>query len=242
MLIDIATSFFAGVVTFVAPCTLPLIPAYLGFIGGTKGLSIRSDRPAARQLSLLIHAAMFVLGFSLIFMFYGLISGVLGGYFVAHRFSFSRVSGALIIFFGLAFLGLLPAERIFRGTFRALPSFVSVGTLPASLLLGVLFGVGWTPCLGPVLGTILVLAASQGEALYGTLLLAIYSLGIGIPFILLAIVFDHASTSFGLLTKYVPYVARVGAVLLIIFGFSLLFPDMFSMGHWMDGISFHALS
>jgi cytochrome c-type biogenesis protein len=177
--VTVISAFVGGLLTFLAPCTLPLIPAYIGFITGGK---------AANRKVLLVRSGAFVLGFSVIFMLFGLASGVFGQFLVLHRLLISQVGGAIIIIFALSMLGFIKVPR-FDFLPRKLPGFIIQGTIGGSFMLGLLFALGWSPCLGPILGTILILAASSGSALTGAALLAVYAIGLAIPFLMVALIF-----------------------------------------------------
>lgn len=183
-------AFVAGLLTFLAPCTLPLVPAYLAFISGVSGLS-PSD-PAVRR-RVLANGIAFVVGFSVVFVVFGALAGFAGEFLSSYRGILSRVGGIVVIFFGLVMLGvfripLLSAEHRFR-----LPRSLEVGTPGTSLAVGASFAFGWTPCVGPVLGSILLLAATSVTAAQGALFLSVFSLGLALPFIAVAAFFSRLS-------------------------------------------------
>lgn len=172
----------AGVASFVSPCVLPLVPAYLSFISGASLEDVLAkERSAALARMVAVRAVAFVLGFSAVFVALGATATALGGFLTAHLDFFAKIAGALVILFGLHLTGLVPIKALYR------ERRVQVGTRPMSLLgafvIGVAFAIGWTPCVGPILGSILALAATQQSIGNGVALLAVYSLGLGLPFI-----------------------------------------------------------
>lgn len=244
----VGISFFSallgGLLTFLAPCTLPLIPAYIGFLGGSSGSGKLHDSAQLRR-RIHVNALLFVLGFSLIFVLFGLVSGALGKFLILHRAIISSIGGIFVIGFGLIMLGYIPFPNLFARV--GLPSWLHPGKPFSAFLLGLLFALGWSPCLGPILGTILLLAGSSGTALYGGYLLAVYSLGLAIPFLLVAVLYGSAFTYIAPLARYLPLIEKSAGVLLIFIGFLLLignfgllnvwFMDVFS-GGWYERLMY----
>ena len=236
MEVGIFSAFIGGLLTFLAPCTLPLVPAYLGFIGGVSG-KVRRETAVARpheRLFLLINALFFVLGFSVVFVGYGLVSGAFGSMLIIHRELFARVGGVLIVLFGLSLLDVFPMGKFFQNMSRPLPRWVRAGTAGGAFLLGFLFALGWSPCLGPILGSILVLAATGGHAFQGAFLLGVYSLGLGVPFIILAAIYGSAFSYIPRLSRFVPIAAWIGAWVLIVLGLLLVFGQLGSIGTFLS--------
>ncbi len=210
-LVSYAVAFTAGFVSFASPCVLPLVPAYLGFISG-----VGFEEGADRRWAVFVPTAAFVAGFSMAFTILGAGVGLFGTLLLEHRSTLETVGGALLIVMGVLLLGrgipmFLMRDR--RIHLRNRPA-----TLAGSVLAGVAFGVGWTPCIGPALGAALGLAASSASwALGGSLLLA-YSLGMGIPFLLAGLFLHRATGALGLLKRHLRTITSAGAVLLIITG------------------------
>ena len=176
----IEVSFFSallgGILTFFAPCTLPLIPAYVGFLGGGLKASECEDARIIRW-RILRNALLFVIGFSLIFILAGMISGGVGKAYIRHHVVISQFSGVIILFFGISMLGIIPIPNLLAKIFksRKLPKSMTPGNPSSAFLLGVLFAIGLGPtCLGPILGYISLLAATSGTALYGGMMLTVY--------------------------------------------------------------------
>jgi cytochrome c-type biogenesis protein len=249
----------AGLVSFLSPCVLPLVPGYLSYVTGLTGvdlsapvaarsaapptvssaklvadsnapatggnvlvatpdLDLRSDSGTGRQRGrVLLGSALFVLGFSAVFVSEGALFGGLGGALLQHRDIIDRLLGAFTVVLGLAFLGLIPGlQREVR--IHRLPA----AGLAGAPLLGVLFGVGWTPCLGPTLGAVQTLAYTQASAGRGALLTAAYCLGLGVPFVLTGLAFRRALGAFAVVKRHYAVVMRVGGVLLVVVGLLLV--------------------
>ncbi|WP_438316039.1 cytochrome c biogenesis CcdA family protein [Candidatus Caldatribacterium sp. SIUC1] len=173
--LNVLVSFGAGVLSFLSPCVLAIAPAYLGYVVGVETLG--RDRRAT-----LFHTVFFVLGFVGVFVLLGIGASMLGGAFFRYRFWFTRIAGAVIVLFGLQVMGAVKIRTLYAE--RHLRLEVSFGVL-RSLLLGVSFGLGWTPCVGPVLGSILLYVSALGRVWEGGLLLLVYALGLALPFLLL---------------------------------------------------------
>jgi cytochrome c-type biogenesis protein len=207
--IALPVAFGAGLASFLSPCVLPLIPSYVTFITGMT----LDDVQRSRRLAL-IHALLFVLGFSLIFLALGASATLLGRLLVVYRVWISRVGGVLVLAFGLYLLGVFnlgafSRERRVHITDKPLGYFGTV-------LVGVAFGAGWTPCIGPILGSILTYAATQGQVSRGVALLGAYSLGLAVPFVLAAVAMDRFLNAFNAIKKHMVWVTRVAGAMLVV--------------------------
>ncbi len=223
------SAFVAGVITFLAPCTLPLVPAYLGFISGVSADDLKDKKKArGARKKIILNSFAFVIGFSIVFIIFGTLAGFLGQGLVAYQSILTRVGGVFIIVFGLVMLGIfkIPALQIERKI--KLPAFVKVGTTSSSMIIGVIFALGWTPCVGPILGSILLLASTSSTALQGAFLLAVFSAGLAVPFIAIAFLFSSATKYIGAVTKYFVWVSAIGGIFLILLGI-LLLTDNFNL-------------
>ena len=201
-------SFLEGIITFISPCLLPMLPIYISyFAGGTEG-----DQSTSRTLK---NALGFVLGFTLVFIAMGALAGTLGGLVRRYQTVVNIVTGLIVIFFGLNFLGLIRLN-LFRGS-KYSRAGKQLGFFSAALF-GMVFSLGWTPCVGAFLGSALLLASQQGQALTGVLMLLAYSLGLGIPFVLSAILIDRLKGTFDVIKRNYRVINIVCGSLLIAVG------------------------
>ena len=196
-------SFFEGILTFISPCLLPMLPVYISYFAGGEANSRKTLR----------NALGFILGFTLLFTAMGALAGTLGSFLSKYQTVVNIVSGLIVVFFGLSFMGIIKLN-LFRGGTR-----MQTGELGffSSALFGVIFSVGWTPCVGAFLGSALMLASQQGHVLEGTLMLLSYSLGLGIPFLLSAVLLDQLKGAFNFIKRHYTLVNRIcGGVLILI--------------------------
>ena len=219
----IVSAFVAGLITFLAPCTLPLVPAYLGFISGVDkdALNDPSRKHEVRR-KIIINGVFFVIGFTLVFVFFGALAGLLGQGLAAYREILSRVGGVFVILFGLLMLGVFKLPFLQIEHKIKLPSWIAVGKPSSSSIIGAVFALGWTPCVGPILGSILLLASTSSTAFTGAFLLFVFSMGLAVPFIATAFGFAHASTYIAKAQKFLKWISIVGGVFLILLGILLL--------------------
>lgn len=219
----IIPAFIAGILTFLAPCTLPLVPGYLGFISGVS-LEDLKDPGKARvaRLKIFYNGLLYVIGFSLVFIVLGSLFGLGGAALVKYRIWLSRIGGLFVIFFGLYMLGILKLP-----TFRLAPQ-ITPGRPFSSFLFGATFAFGWTPCVGPILGSVLLLASTQATVGTGAFLLFVFSLGLAIPFLLIALGIGKAAGYLGKLARTLRIVEIIGGLFLIFLG-ALLVTDKFAL-------------
>lgn len=205
----VPVALLAGLVSFFSPCVVPLLPGYLSYATGLSG----ADLESARRGRMLAGSLLFVLGFSFVFVAYGALFGALGNWLWRYQRELTIGLGALTILLGIAFLGAVPwLQRDWR--FHRVPS---VGLIAAPFL-GVLFGLGWTPCIGPTLGAILSLATQEASAGRGALLSFAYCLGLGLPFIAAALAYRRMLGGIGWVRRHQRWVTRIGGLMLIAVG------------------------
>jgi len=211
-------AFLAGLASFFSPCVLPLVPVYFGVLTGTS-LTELFENPG--QAKLLPCAIAFVTGFSVVFITLGMSASLLGSLLLSYRRYLEIGAGVLAIIFGLHFTGIVQIPLLNRQHHAAQSSPAHTGIWP-SFLLGMAFSLGWTPCVGPALGTILGMASTTGTALSGFLLLICYSLGLGVPFILAAAFIRYLFPKWSKIARYARIAQFAGGILMIIAGLLLI--------------------
>ena len=199
-------SFLEGVVTFISPCLLPMLPIYISYFAGG------GERSVKKTLS---GALGFVTGFTIVFVALGALAGTLGGLLKEYQTAVNIVSGLIVIFFGLNFLGVFK-RNLFKGSNHKVNT-KNMGFFSA-MLFGIIFSVSWTPCVGAFLGSALMLASQQGHVGEGVVMLLVYSLGLGIPFVLSAVLIDYLKSAFNWIKKHYKVINIVCGVLLILVG------------------------
>lgn len=220
----IIPAFIAGVLTFLAPCTLPLVPGYLGFISGASLEDLKDPEKAKKaRWKIFLNGLFFMIGFSAVFIIMGTLVGFIGATFLSpYRLWLGRIGGVFVIIFGLFMLNVLKIPFLMRERQFKAPSIFKQGKPTNSLILGSAFAFGWTPCVGPILGSILLLASTSTSALQGALMLTIFSAGLAIPFLLIAIGIGSASRYVKNISKYLNIVSIIGGVFLILLGILLV--------------------
>jgi cytochrome c-type biogenesis protein len=228
--LGVAVAFAAGLLSFLSPCVLPLVPSYIGFLTG-----MTLPEMAARRRLALVHALLFVAGFSLVFILLGASATALGRALNVYQIWLQRVGGVLIIGFGLLCLG------VFKLDVLSLERRVHLERKPVgylgSLLVGMAFAAGWTPCIGPVLGGILGLAATSADLSRGMLLLAVYSAGLAVPFLIAAVAVESFFGWFQRFRRFLPWVMRVSGVLLVFVGILLVTGEFTRLAGWLQGLT-----
>jgi cytochrome c-type biogenesis protein len=225
LLLAVPVALAAGAISFVSPCVLPLVPGYLSYVTGMSAvdaqaasMAAESGGPRAVRGRTVLGAVLFVLGFTAVFVSAGAAFGFAGNNLIAHQRQLEWVFGALMILMGVFFAGILPErwggwlQRDVRIRYRP-----TVGLVGAPLL-GVVFGVGWTPCLGPTLTVVEGLSLNQASAGRGAFLSAAYCIGLGLPFIVTALLFRRAMTAFGWIKRHYTVVTRIGGAMLAVVG------------------------
>jgi cytochrome c-type biogenesis protein len=208
LLLALPIAMLAGLVSFASPCILPLVPGYLGYVGGFAGDGEKTDR---RRL--MLGASLFVLGFSVVFVAFGLLFGAAGLLLTPWLDLITRIAGVIIIVMGLIFIGMFGRmQRTFKPQWK-----VATGIAGAPFL-GIVFGLGWAPCVGPTLAAVLALSLNGGSPARGALLGAVYCLGLGIPFLLVALGLNWVTGSVAWLKRHIRVINIVGGSLLILVG------------------------
>ena len=213
-------AFAAGFLTFSSPCILPLIPAYISYITGISFDELKEGKRGDVRRKTLAHSLLFVLGFSAVFIALGASASYLGKFLIAYKAAISKIGGVLVILFGLYLMGLFKLD--FLSKERRIKFKMRGGSKLGSFLLGIVFAAAWTPCVGPILGTILVMAATKETILEGMWLLSVYSLGIAIPFIISALLINSFLAHFAKFRKYLFVVKFICGLLLITVGILLI--------------------
>jgi len=240
LILSIPIALAAGVVSFLSPCVLPLVPGYLSYITGFSGadLAVAEIEGGKGRGKLVLGSLLFVLGFSIVFVTEGALFGGFAGGFQAHQKLIERIVGVLTVLLGLAFVGVIPGmQREVR--IHRLPK----AGLAGAPLLGIVFGVGWAPCIGPTLGAVNGLAFSDSTATAGrgSLLSLFYCLGLGLPFVLTALFLGRALRAFTFVKRHYDWVLRIGGGLLIVTGLLLasgLWDHLvISLRSWVAGFS-----
>ncbi|WP_372727191.1 cytochrome c biogenesis CcdA family protein [Nocardioides sp.] len=217
LVLALPVALLAGLVSFFSPCVIPLLPGYLSYATGLSGADLASGAAGERRGRMLLGSVLFVLGFSSVFVALGTLSGAVGAFLVDYRDTLTLVLGMLTILLGLAFAGLFPfLQREWR--VHRVPA-VGLGAAP---LLGFLFGLGWTPCLGPTLAAITSLSLNEATAGRGALLSGVYALGLGLPFIAAGLAYRRALGAFGFVRRHQAWVTRAGGLMLVLVGLLLV--------------------
>ncbi|TGN87828.1 cytochrome c biogenesis protein CcdA [Streptomyces griseoluteus] len=233
LLLALPVAVLGGLVSFFSPCVLPLVPGYLSYVTGVTG----TDLADARRGRMTAGATLFVLGFTVVFVSGGALFGYFGQTLQGYKDVLTHVLGVLMILLGIFFMGLMPwlTQREFR--FHKRPATGLIG----APVLGALFGIGWTPCIGPTLASVVALSSQQASAGRGAILTVAYCLGLGVPFVLTAIAFRKALGAFGWVKRHYVWVMRAGGTMMIVTGVLLLTGAWDSlvqdMQTWSDGFS-----
>ncbi|CAM3936028.1 cytochrome c biogenesis protein CcdA [Helcobacillus massiliensis] len=226
LVLAVAVAALAGIVAFLSPCVFPVVPGYLGYVSGLAG----QREQGGRRGRMVAGALLFIAGFTVVFMVIGGFVGALGYQLQAHTTWINRIAGVIVILMGLLFIGLFPASLSGEKRISKRPD---AGLLGAPLM-GMVFGFSWTPCIGPTFAAVTSLALDGASAERGAILALAYSLGLGLPFVLFAILFDKAIGVSSWLKRHRRAITTIGGVILIIIGTLLLTGQW---AKWMDQLS-----
>ena len=221
-------AFLAGVISFLSPCVLPIVPPYLAYM---SGISLSEATDNNKAVSIFLPAVFFVLGLSTVFLILGFTASALGTVFLSYQDTLITISGILVMGFGLNFLGILRIGFLEReARFEASSQN---GSAFGAYILGLAFAFGWTPCIGPQLASILTLAASEGSVARGTTLLGVYALGLGVPFLLVALFLSRLSATLTWLKRHMQIIERLMGLLLWTIGLMMLTGGFADFSFWI---------
>lgn len=232
--VNLLFAFTAGMISFLSPCVFPLIPAYVAHLTGAL---VKDNRVQANKGLLLIRSISFILGFSLVFVFMGASASFIGQLFVAHRDIVEKISGLLIIIFGLQMTGIFQLRFLMMEK-RWKSKKTQPKGLGGSFLLGLAFGTGWTPCVGLALSSILLIAGATATMYKGMLLLWVYSMGLGIPFLVISLILTYSLGVVKKLNKMLPLLAQISGWIFIFMGLLLFFGQMQKISAWLSQFTF----
>lgn len=221
LILAVPLAIAAGLLSFLSPCVLPLVPGYLSFMTGVAGA--RATGQSVKRSRALLGTAMFIFGYSVVFISYGALFGGLGQSLLAQQRLLQSIMGVVVIILGLGFIGLIPAlQREIRLPHKP------TGTLIGALLLGFVFAIGWTPCIGPTLGAVQAMALQEASAVRGAILSTAYCVGLGLPFLLIGLGMERGVRGIKVLRKQAKLIMRIGGAFLIAIGLLLV------TGYWNE--------
>ena len=228
-------AFCAGLFSFLGPCVLPLVPGYVSLISGAAVEELK-QRDARLMRRVMLNSLCFILGFSLVFMTLGAVASSLGQLVGRHMTLLSKIAGGILIAFGLHQTGLLPIKALYRD--HRLHSLGGGGSAGGSFVVGFAFAFGWTPCVGPILAAILTFAAAEATVLKGVGLLAIYSLGLAVPFLLTSLGVDRFLALYGRFRRHLHALEVASGVLLMVVGVLIFTRHFTTINSWLSHFSF----
>ena len=231
--ISILLAFSAGLLSFLSPCVLPLVPAYVSYLTGSTIEELKDDKA---KLFTIYKSFGFVLGFSIIFILMGLSITSLGKLLITHKDLFRKVGGTLIVVFGLHTIGLFKIKLFYRE--KRFLLFDKIKGPFSSVIIGMAFAAGWTPCIGPILSSILIYATSMDSIGKGVFLLIIYSLGLAVPFILTAMAIESFTEQFKKFSKYLPIISTISGVLMLIIGVMIFTNKLAILSQYFNFLNF----
>lgn len=225
--------FIAGLISFLSPCVLPLVPGHVSLISGV-GVEELKQQDARLRRSVMLNSLTFITGFTLVFIAFGAVAGSAGQFVGRHLDVLSQIAGVIIVVFGLHLTGLVPIKKLYADT--RLHGLSKGGTPARSFLMGFAFAFGWTPCVGPILATVLALAASEATLYQGIFLLAIYSMGLAVPFFLTSIGVEHFLAFYSRFRRHLHKLEIVSGTLLVVVGVMIFTRHFALINSWMNNI------
>lgn len=217
MLVAAPLAVLAGLVSFFSPCVIPLLPGYVSYATGISGADLADGKAAKLRGRMVAGTSLFVLGFSIVFVAIGMATSAFGAWLLDYQSVLTKVGGAIIIVMGLAFMGAFPfLQRDFR--LHKVPA-VGLGAAP---ILGMIFAIGWAPCVGPTLGAITTLGMTEANVARGGFLSALYALGLGIPFLIAGLAYERVLGAVAFIRRHQRWVTRIGGLMLVLVGLLLV--------------------
>ena len=223
----LSIALLAGVLSFLSPCVLPIVPPYLAYMSGITMRELTEERPRGAVLP----ATFFVMGLSTVFLFLGFTASSLGQFFLAYRNEMAQVAGVVVIVLGLHFMGLFRIGILMREA--RFDAGERGGSAFGAYVLGLAFAFGWTPCIGPILGMIITLAATEDSVARGTLLLGVYALGLGVPFLLAAVFISRSMALMRRIKPWMGWIEKAMGLLLVAVGIALVTGAMADFAFWL---------
>lgn len=215
------------------PCTIPLVPGFLAFLAGTAEEELENKNWKKAKASLMFNSLLFVIGFSSVFILFGVAAGLIGTTLGEYKNILTKISGVIILLFGLFLLDLLKIPKLNKNKSLYIPKFLKPGNSSSSFLFGIAFSFGWSPCIGPILGSILLLASTSSSVLTGALLLMVFSLGLGIPFLALAFLSGSLLPKIKRVNRFLNVFAKIGGVFLVLIGILQFFGKVGYLTSWL---------
>ena len=228
LLPSLFVALLAGIISFLSPCVLPIVPPYLAYMGGISMAEMTGEQ---KRRPVIVASLFFALGLSTVFIFLGFTASVLGQLFLQYQRAFSIASGLVVILFGLHFLGLIRIPFLYKEA--RIDAGDKGGSAFGAYILGLAFAFGWTPCIGPILGAILSVSAQEESIARGTLLMAVYAVGLGVPFVLAAVFINRAVGVMNKFKRHMALVEKIMGALLIVVGIMLVTNAFSRFSFWL---------
>ncbi len=236
--INFAVAFGAGLVSFFAPCVIPLLPAYVGYVAGVSAKDLKEKGYGPYRKKIIISSLFYILGFSLVFVLLGTVSASIGLTLRRYDYLIQRIGGVIIMILGLEFAGVFHLPFLARTRQFSLPGWTNKLGQFRAFVVGFIFATAWTPCIGAVLGSILALAAVTGTASRGAALLFVYSLGISLPFMIVSLTLAQAPKYLGFINKRIGTISKFAGIILAIIGLLLLTDTYKYLNSWLFQVAF----